>query len=134
MEKSFKQKALAWADTFDVCAVLDTNAYPDTYHQYDLLIAAGAAAEIREQAGHAFDKLKNFYEQHHNWMFGMLSYDLKNEVEALHSLNPDPLDFPDLYFFVPQYLIAVSGATIDVLLGPQEILHEIENTAIREFI
>src|SRR5690606_32451593 len=37
-----------------------------------------------------------------DWIFGYLSYDLKNDVENLKSNNSDGLDFPDLYFFQPK--------------------------------
>jgi para-aminobenzoate synthetase component 1 len=130
-DSSFKQKALAWASTFDVCAVLDSNTYPDTYHQYDLLIAAGAKAELKASCGHAFEELRIFYENQQNWLFGLLSYDLKNETEALHSLNPDALNFPDLYFFVPEYLIAVKGTGIEILLGTADVLQQINESVIK---
>lgn len=127
----FKQQALAWADTFDVCAVLDSNSYPDVYHQYDLLIAAGAGKELNAPCGQAFEALKAFYDKNRSWMFGLLSYDLKNETEALHSASPDPLGFPDLYFFVPKYLIAIKGTTVDILLGPADLLQRIEKTVLK---
>jgi len=127
----FKQKALAWADTFEVCAVLDSNTYPDVYHQYDLLIAAGAKDELNAGCGAAFEALKAFYEKNHSWMFGLLSYDLKNETEALHSANPDPLGFPDLYFFIPEYLLAIKGTAVEILLGPADLLQQIEKTVLK---
>ncbi|MEJ5963519.1 anthranilate synthase component I family protein [Pedobacter immunditicola] len=127
----FKQKALAWADTFEVCAVLDSNTYPDVYHQYDLLIAAGVRDELNAKCGTAFDELKAFYNKNRSWMFGLLSYDLKNETEALHSSNPDPLAFPDLFFFIPEYLLAVTGTAVEVLLGPPDLLQQIEKTILK---
>jgi len=127
----FKLKALAWADTFEVCAVLDSNNYPDVYHQYDLLIAAGVRDELNVPCGLAFEKLRVFYDKNRSWMFGLLSYDLKNETEALNSANPDPLAFPDLYFFIPQYLIAVKGTTVEILIGPPDLLQQIEKAVIK---
>jgi para-aminobenzoate synthetase component 1 len=121
----FKQKALAWASSFDVCCVLDSNGYTDQYQKFDLLIAAGARQQLRISSGTAFDSLKDFYEKHQNWMFGLLGYDLKNEVENLYSENPDTLDFPDLFFFVPEHLIAIKDDRPEVLLGNPEILQEI---------
>jgi para-aminobenzoate synthetase component 1 len=124
-DQLFKQKLLAWANTFDVCAVYDSNGYKDKYHRYDLLIAAGVKTELKVSCGNAFQALKDFYEVNSSWMFGLLSYDLKNEVEDLQSNNPDPLDFPDLYFFVPEYLLAIKDGNIEVLLGNPHILTEI---------
>ena len=126
----FKHKALTWANTFNVCAVFDSNGYPDTYHQYDMLIAVGVQTELIASCGQAFEQLKKFYDANLNWMFGILSYDLKNELEDLQSKKPDLLGFPDLYFFVPQYLISVKGTTIEVLLGNPNVLQQIENIKI----
>jgi para-aminobenzoate synthetase component I len=133
-DQFFKQKALTWANTFEVCAVLDGNGYPDAYHQYDLLIAAGASTALTASSGQAFQELKDFYEIQHNWMFGLLSYDLKNELEALESRNPDHLGFPDLYFFVPQHLIAVTGNEVKVLRGGKEALQQIEDTKLSKVL
>ena len=36
------------------------------------------------------------------WLFGFLSYDLKNELETLNSQNEDRLGFPGLIFFEPK--------------------------------
>ena len=130
-ENLFKQKALAWADTFEVCAVLDSNSYPDVYHQYDLLIAAGSRVELNSPCGLAFEELKAFYEKHRSWMFGLLSYDLKNETEALYSYNPDLLGFPDLYFFIPEYLLAINGTAVEILLGPPDLLQQIEKIVLQ---
>jgi para-aminobenzoate synthetase component 1 len=129
-DQSFKQKALAWANTFDVCVVFDSNGYTDAYHQYDMLIGAGVKHEVNAPCGTAFLQLKNFYETYRSWMFGLLSYDLKNELEKLESANPDLPGFPDLYFFVPQYLIAVKDNEVKVLLGSQEVLQQIKETVI----
>jgi para-aminobenzoate synthetase component 1 len=123
--KSFKQQALKWADGFDVCCYLDSNDYEDRFGKYDFLIAAGVQKEIRCFAGDAFGKWKSFYELHQNWMFGFLSYDLKNETESLVSENADVLDFPDLYFFVPKHLIIGKNGGVEVLLGEEGILENI---------
>ncbi|MDY6799560.1 MAG: hypothetical protein SVX28_12690, partial [Pseudomonadota bacterium] len=37
-----------------------------------------------------------------DWLFGYLTYDLKNELEALSSNNFDGLGFAALQFFVPE--------------------------------
>lgn len=126
---SFKEKALEWANDFDVCCYLDSNNYDDPYGKYDYLIAAGRQFELSTEAGdRAFESLKDFYDQHHEWMFGFLTYDLKNEIEDLSSNNPDQLGFPYLYFFVPEHLIICrSGNAPEVLIGNIDVLIDIEN-------
>lgn len=122
----FKEKALQWASTFDVCCCYDSNSYPDPYGEFDFLLAVGVSESINLKYGAAFDSLKEFYDTRKSWMFGLLSYDLKNEVEQLSSENPDGLNFPDLFFFVPQYLIAVAEGEIKIILGDETLLNQIE--------
>lgn len=123
---SFKQKALTWASSFEVCCVLDSNDYADPYGAFDLILAVGVKEELNAQSEDKFTELKAFYEQHKSWMFGLLSYDLKNEVEQLSSSNADQMGFPDLFFFVPQYLLRVKDGKTEVLVGEPEIFDTID--------
>ncbi len=116
-----------WANQFEVCCFLDSNDYKDAYSAYDFIIAAGADAELKCSAGNSFDQLKSFYITHKQWVFGFFSYDLKNETEDLYSSHPDHLGFPDLYFFVPKYLIAFKNGKAEVLIGDHSILTDIDS-------
>ena len=126
----FKQKAAAWANNFDVCCCLDSNGYSDQYGKYDFLLAAGVEKEITCNTGTAFEEWKSFYDEHKNWMFGFLSYDLKNEIEDLESKNSDQLEFPDLYFFIPKYLLIGEAGEVRVVIGDESILNDIKKTEI----
>ena len=117
----FREQAIRWADQFDHCCVLDSNGYADPYGRYDLLIAAGA----RHICCAGFEDLKAFYEKYGSWMFGYLGYDLKNQIENLNSDNPDGLGFPESFFFVPEYVLAVRGGAPEVLLGSPTLLDKI---------
>lgn len=46
--------------------------------------------------------------QQNTWLFGHLGYDLKNELEGLHSEHPDLIGFPDIFFFEPEILIRLN--------------------------
>ena len=116
-----------WANQFEVCCFLDSNQYIDTYSAYDFIIAAGVQEELQHSSENAFEALKMFYEKDKQWMFGFFSYDLKNEIENLESNNIDHLNFPDLYFFIPKYLIAFKDGKADVLIGSDSLLDEIDN-------
>ncbi|MBT8314216.1 MAG: anthranilate synthase component I family protein, partial [Maribacter sp.] len=48
-----------------------------------------------------------------DWIFGYLSYDLKNDVERLSSNNHDRLYFPELLFFQPKKIIKIHGNTVE---------------------
>ena len=123
----FKQKALHWANQFDVCCFLDSNNYKDDYSEYEFVLAAGCKAELKSAEGNGFELLKQFYETHKQWLFGFFGYDLKNELEDLKSENADRLTFPELYFFVPQYLIVSRNNQLEVILGDEAVLGQIEN-------
>jgi para-aminobenzoate synthetase component 1 len=43
-----------------------------------------------------------------SWLFGHLSYDLKNEIEQVSSSHPDLIQFPDLFFFEPEIVIRLN--------------------------
>ncbi|MBN8701602.1 MAG: aminodeoxychorismate synthase component I [Bacteroidetes bacterium] len=42
------------------------------------------------------------------WLFGCISYDIKNEIEKLESENYDGLEFPLIHFFVPKYVVEIN--------------------------
>lgn len=125
--RSIKDQILNWAtEQSDVICCLDSNTYQvDQYSAYDCLIAVGVEKELCvQESGRAFDDLESFAKENKEWLFGHLSYDLKNEVEALSSKNKDVLEFPELYFFVPTYLFLFHNN------GSLEILSKREQPAI----
>lgn len=124
---------MQWASIFDACCCLDSNDYADPYGRFDFLLAAGIDQSVQESAGLAFQELKRFYDDRPDWMFGLLSYDLKNETEELKSENLDQLNFPDLFFFKPLYLLTLKGNDLQVLIGNEsEILNSIQETQVVE--
>jgi para-aminobenzoate synthetase component 1 len=127
---AFKQKLLHWANSFAVCCCLDSNQYNDLYSQYDCLVAIDSTDELTARAGDAFRQLRSFYQVNKHWVFGLLSYELKNEIERLGSSHSDQLGFPDLFFFVPKYLIAIKDERITVLLGDPSVINTISEYSI----
>jgi para-aminobenzoate synthetase component 1 len=128
----FKTQALQWASSFDVFCLFDSNNFIDPYAKFDALIAIGAKDELTANAGAAFEQLEQFRKKHPGWMTGFFGYDLKNEIENLSSSNIDHLHFPDLFFFVPQYLILIRGTEIEIIAGnPQHVFEIIEQQTIR---
>jgi para-aminobenzoate synthetase component 1 len=111
----FKQKALHWASHFPTFAFFDSNDFSeDDYGEYDMLLAVDAVRFLDCDAGKALDSLKDFHRENPSWLFGVLAYDLKNEVEELQSLHPNDLQLPDLYFFEPRYLFKLKGDELEV--------------------
>ena len=97
----FLNKLLAWGGQLEHFAVYPGNEYPDPYHQYDLLFAAGAKRIIQPDANF-LDSLYQHWEKKPSWLFGYVSYDVKNDLEKLHSRHPDNVEAPPLYFFEPE--------------------------------
>ncbi|MDB4539341.1 anthranilate synthase component I family protein [Saprospiraceae bacterium] len=112
----FKKKAFAWAVPFERICYLDSNQHVSNYSKYEALLAVGVEDEILsdERKGSSFELLKLFYENKKDWLFGFLSYDLKNEVEDLNSTNFDNIELPNLHFFQPKIVIEFSEKEIRI--------------------
>ncbi|WP_242205783.1 aminodeoxychorismate synthase component I [Aestuariivivens insulae] len=111
----FKNKILLWGQQYDDVVWLDSNSYEQEYSNFDAILAVDAFTGIQTDYYQAFEKLKEYQIHTQDWIFGYLTYDLKNAVEHLNSANFDGLAFPDLYFFQPKKLFLVKGDTVEVL-------------------
>jgi len=110
----FKQQILTWAQQFREVVFMDSNDYPQQYSSYDCMLAVDAFTSIKTDYHNAFEDLKQYQQVAKDWLFGYLSFDLKNDVELLHSNNFDGLDFPDLYFFQPKKLFLLKGNQLEI--------------------
>src|SRR5690606_9562622 len=81
---------------------------------YDMVLAVEAFTSIKTGYDDAVDKLREYYDTTNDWIFGYLSYDLKNDVERLSSTNFDGLHFPDLFFFQPKKLFLLKGNQLEI--------------------
>ncbi len=110
----FKTKLLTWAQQFREIVFLDSNNYPDKYSSYDCVLAVDAFTSTKTDYQNAFEDLKQYQQTTRDWLFGYLSYDLKNNLENLKSNNSDGLGFPDLYFFQPKKLFFLKGNNLEI--------------------
>ena len=106
-------KMLTWAAQFDTHLWLDSNDYQPRLGSYDALLAVGVHSRIDSNYPGAFDALQAFHSETKDWLFGYLSYDLKNDTEHLHSFNTDGLAFPELFFFQPQKIWLLKGNQLE---------------------
>ena len=111
---NFKSQLLHWANQFREVVFLDSNAYHQKYSSYDAVIAVDAFTSIQTDYENAFQDLYQYQSQTKDWLFGYLSYDLKNDTEALQSNNFDGLTFPDLFFFQPKKLFLIKGNQLEM--------------------
>jgi len=112
--ESFKNNLLEWANQFKEVVFLDTNKYHQKYSTYDLVLAVDAFTSIKTDYFNAFEDLQQYQSHTKDWLFGYLSYDLKNDTEALSSKNFDGLAYPDLYFFQPKKLFFLKENQLEV--------------------
>jgi len=106
--KEFKKQILFWAQQFDVAILLDSNTYQQNYSSFDFCLAADDITSIKTDYHNAFEKLKEYQTITKDYIFGYISYDVKNDIEQLSSKNFDGLGFADLYFFQPKKLIFIN--------------------------
>jgi len=110
----FKNQLLDWSQQFRVMVFLDSNNYHQKQSSFDCVLAVDAFTSIKTDYHNAFEDLKQYQQQTKDWLFGYLSYDVKNDVEDLHSNNFDGLHFPDLFFFQPKKLFLIKGNQLEV--------------------
>lgn len=111
---NFTNQLLYWANQFREVVFLDSNAYHQKYSSYDVVLAVDAFTSLQTDYNNAFQDLQQYQSQTKDWLFGYLSYDLKNDIEELHSNNFDGLTFPDLFFFQPKKLFLIQGNQVEI--------------------
>ena len=69
--------------------------------------------------------------------FGFISYDYKNQIEAIFSKHHDGIGFPDKHFFTPELLFKIEEKTVEIIISTHykgkrvaEVISEIENVLI----
>jgi para-aminobenzoate synthetase component 1 len=114
---TLRQQLLQWAQQFDEVAWLDSNEHAQKHGTYSAILAVDAFTALKTDSENAFEKLDEYQTITKDWLFGFLSYDLKNDVESLTSKNTDGLEFPQLYFFQPKkvFLFSKTAVTLSYL-------------------
>ena len=126
-----KQKVLSWVNQFSTFCFFDNHRYRIDPHTEECLAAAGIRRKIQVNAGNALEQLELFCKEKKNWIFGHISYDIKNEIESLYSANADYIGFPDLFFFEPEVLVRLSAEEIIITAeDPAEVYKAIKTRDI----
>ncbi len=111
---AFKKQLLNWSKQFREAIFLDSNNYEQKYTSFDTILAVDAFTSIKTDEINAFEDLKQYQQTTKDWLFGYLSYDLKNDTEELKSKNFDGLHFPELFFFQPKKLFLIKGDQLEI--------------------
>ncbi|WP_163399723.1 anthranilate synthase component I family protein [Flavobacterium fluviatile] len=112
--EQFKQQLLSWSQQFREVIFLDSNSYPQEYSSFDCMMAVDAFTSLKTDFHNAFEDLRQYQQTTKDWLFGYLSYDLKNDTESLKSNNFDGLNFPDLFFFQPKKIFLLKGNQLEI--------------------
>lgn len=82
------------------------------------LLAFGEGETIILKKNDSLQKLQEFIDQQKgNYLFGYLSYDLKEQLHGLKSENNDGLLFPETYFWKPKYVVNLHKESVEFLQG-----------------
>ena len=112
-------KLLSLSEDIDHISILLSNQnsgkffFPKEYISYDIVAGIDSINELRAN-NNSLNSLQEFYESYSDWMFGYISYDIKNEIEEF--VKEDDLSNADkVYFFIPKYLLLVKNNKMEVL-------------------
>jgi para-aminobenzoate synthetase component 1 len=133
----FKEQLLFWGQQFREIIFMDSNEYPQQYSSYDCILAVDAFTAIKTDYHNAFEDLKQYQQITKDWLFGYLSYDLKNDVEHLKSNNFDGLGFSDLFFFQPKKIFLLKGNELEIQylnMCDDEIEEDLEEINVQSLV
>ncbi|MBT3588156.1 MAG: anthranilate synthase component I family protein [Flavobacteriaceae bacterium] len=116
LTEALKHKLICWSQQFEEVVWLDSNEESNFQSKstYKAILAVDAFTAIKTDYHQAFDQLEEYQSKTKDWLFGYLSYDLKNGEERLKSNNLDGLCFPDLYFFQPKKVFLFRDHEVEI--------------------
>jgi para-aminobenzoate synthetase component 1 len=100
-------KLICFSNSFNYFSIHVSNNHPSNYN---LIAAFGAKRFIRS--------LQELQLDDSEFKFGLITYDLKNQLENLQSIHMDKNDLDDIYFFIPEIIVEVKNGLINV--SPRE--------------
>jgi para-aminobenzoate synthetase component I len=142
-DPEIKRRLLHWASSKHICCLLNSNqdkqSFEDPYSQHDFILAV-YAHEVIAGGNQPFEALKQMADATNDYLFGYFTYDLKNKIENLNSNHPDELEFPEIFFFQPEFVISVKEEQVIIEYLEKyssseaviELFEEIINTSIED--
>ncbi|MDX5446766.1 MAG: aminodeoxychorismate synthase component I [Bacteroidota bacterium] len=100
-----RARLLSRARDHEPFAFLDGHHYPDPFGSFEWLAAwEGDPLPVNDLKG-----LYTAWRTDPSWLFGYLSYDIKNQIEDLTSSNEDLVGLPELWFFRPMNILVADN-------------------------
>jgi para-aminobenzoate synthetase component 1 len=134
-----REKVITFSSSFEDVVILDSflssGSKKDFKREKPFIAAIGAEKRFIEDDVNwdELDQFINNAKDDRSWIFGCLSYDLKNSIEKLQSENNDRIGFPNICFFIPKILIFIDDDHIElntVNTDSSNVLQAIEETDI----
>ncbi|MFW6275170.1 MAG: anthranilate synthase component I family protein [bacterium] len=118
----FIPKLLSWANTnFETLTFLNSNqSENDPYGSYNKILAAGIRSEIivDHQNQDPFETLKTFSDQNQDWIFGFMSYELKNkdtkQSKDHKATKTDHIKMPLMHFYIPEVVFVLGEKELSI--------------------
>ena len=76
----FLEKLVHFSKRYTYASILISGENKDQYSKFNSIAALGST-QIISSSSNSFNKLFSFQRKYKDWMFGFLSYDIKNEIE-----------------------------------------------------
>lgn len=128
----FRARALQWAAQFPHCAYYEHNelqqSAPGTFSR---LLAVAPAAVGAPTALADLPTYLGSETAEQRPTCGFVTYEVKNELEALSSQNPSGLDWPALHFFRPETWLRWQSDTLEIHGHTSGVLATILATEVR---
>jgi para-aminobenzoate synthetase component 1 len=126
---------LNFAESFGNFCFLDNHEY-NFEKSYECIAGFGTLHSITADEKNGLKELDQFKKVNNDWIFGHVSYDLKNQIENLSSNNEDQIGFPDFLFFVPEIVLLLSKDKVKIgvykSFDSRDIFDKIISTARNE--
>ena len=98
---------------FGIFCFLDNHSY-DFNKSYECIAGAGVLKFVESNNTNSLQDIDLFQNQNRDWIFGHVSYDIKNEIENLQSSNPDGILFPGFLFYVPEIVFLLTENEVKI--------------------
>ena len=119
----FKDKLLFFSKSKENVILLDSNSKKN---DYEFIFSYGKISQLKS-FDNSLDKLDNYIKQVDDWIFGFVSYDLKDEIEGFSSKNLKYFDVPNLSFFQPSTIWVFDGVELKALYFDEKELFDVWN-------
>jgi para-aminobenzoate synthetase component 1 len=119
MHRSTIFRLIQWLSDEGPVVWLDCRESSHQHAQYSWIAARPSKIRSGKAEDTAWMDLQEAFRKEPDWWVGYLGYDMKNELEDLHSKNSALVEVPDYWFMVPELLIRLDHQSnkLEVIRG-----------------